>query len=82
MDDETRDRAAATALHHLRASGESVREAFLYERVRSDGIDIGGREFITVLMRLETQGDVHVDPVHDDRPDPEPFAPRFWRVTE
>lgn len=59
-----------------------MREAFLYERVRSDGIDIGGREFITVLMRLETQGDVHVDPVHDDRPDPEPFAPRFWRATE
>ena len=43
---------------------------------------LGGREFITVLMRLETQGHVHVDPVHDDRPDPEPFAPRFWRVTE
>lgn len=82
MDDEMRDRAAAAALCHLRASGEPVREAFLFERVRSDGIDIGGREFITVLMRLETQGHVHVDPVHDDRRDPEPFAPRFWRVTE
>jgi hypothetical protein len=82
MDDETRDQAAAAALRHLRASGEPVREAFLYERVRSDGIGIGGRDFINVLMRLETQGHVHVDPVHDERSDPEPFAPRFWRVTE
>lgn len=26
---------------------------------------------------------LRVDPVHDDRAaDPEPFAPRYWRITE
>jgi hypothetical protein len=68
---------------HLRASGEPVREAFLYERVRADGIDVSGDAFIAVLVRLEVEGHLHVDPVHDDRPsDPEPFEPRYWRVTE
>lgn len=67
---------------HLRASGEPVREAFLYERVRADGVDVTGEEFIAILLRLETEGHVHMDPVHDERRDPEPFEPRFWRIVD
>jgi hypothetical protein len=68
---------------HLRASGEPVREAFLYERVRGDGVEVSGDEFIAVLVRLEVEGHLRVDPVHDDQhTDPEPFEPRYWRVME
>lgn len=68
---------------HLRASGEPVREAFLYERVRADGVDVSGEDFIGVLLRLEVEGHLRVDPLRDDRrADPDPFEPRYWRVTE
>lgn len=67
-------------LRHLRASGEPVREAFLFERVRADGVDVDGEGFIAVLMRMEVEGHVHVDPARDEVRDPAPFQPRFWRV--
>ncbi|MFM8826392.1 MAG: hypothetical protein ACKORG_06785 [Actinomycetota bacterium] len=76
------DEVQAAIERHLRASGEPVREAFLYERVRSDGVDIGGDDFIALLLRLEVQGHMHMDPVHDEVRDPAPFEPRFWRIIE
>lgn len=83
MSSELLRRTEASIIAHLRASGEPVREAFLFERVRADVPDIDGPQFLTVLVRLEVEGTVRVDPVHDDRPaDPEPFEPRYWRVTE
>ncbi len=69
-------------LRHLRASGEPVREAFLFERVRADGVDVDGDGFIAVLMRMEVEGHVHVDPARDEVRDPAPFQPRFWRVIQ
>jgi hypothetical protein len=83
MSPARRHQVEAAILHHLRASGEPVREAFLYERVRGDGVDVSGNDFIEVLLRLEVERHVHVDPVRDDRQnDPAPFQPRYWRVTE
>ena len=69
-------------LRHLRASGEPVREAFLFERVRADGVDVDGEAFTAVLMRMEVEGHVHVDPARDEVRDPQPFQPRFWRVIQ
>lgn len=69
-------------LRHLRASGEPVREAFLFERVLADGVDVDGDGFIAVLMRMEVEGHVHVDPARDEVRDPAPFQPRFWRVIQ
>lgn len=69
-------------LRHLRASGEPVREAFLFERVRAEGVDVDGDGFIAVLMRMEVEGHVHVDPARDEVRDPRPFQPRFWRVIQ
>jgi len=57
-----------------------LRESFLYERVRSDGVDISGDDFIAVLLRLQVEGHVRMDPVHDEVHDPAPFEPRFWRI--
>jgi len=82
MADDRLQQIEAAIEGHLRASGEPVREAFLYERVRGDGIDLPGEEFIAVLMRLETEGHLHMDPAHDEHRDPAPFAPRFWRIIE
>ena len=82
MGTERRHEIEAAIERHLRASGEPVREAFLYERVRGDGVDVTGDDFIAVLVRLEVQGRVHVDPVHDEVRDPAPFEPRFWRIIE
>jgi hypothetical protein len=83
MSNERLHQVEASIVDHLRASGEPVREAFLYERVRRDGVDISGDEFIAVLLRLEVEGHLRVDPVHDDvRSDPEPFEPRYWRIME
>jgi hypothetical protein len=31
---------------------------------------------------METEGHVHMDPVHDELRDPEPFEPRFWRIVD
>lgn len=82
MATERRHEVEAAIERHLRASGEPVRESFLYERVRADDIDVTGDDFVTVLMRLEVEGHVHMDPVHDEMRDPAPFAPRFWRIIE
>lgn len=82
MSDEHVQRIEAGIVAHLRAAGEPVREAFLYERVRADGVDVSGEEFITVLLRMETEGHLHMDPVHDERRDPAPFGPRFWRIVD
>lgn len=82
MSDAHVERVEAGITKHLRASGEPVREAFLYERVRADGVDVSGAEFITVLLRLEVEGHLHMDPVHDERRDPAPFEPRFWRIVD
>ncbi len=81
MSDERRRRIEDSIAGHLRAAGEPVREAFLYERVQADGLDVAGEDFIAVLLRLEVEGHVHLDPVRDERvPDPPPFEPRFWRI--
>lgn len=82
MGTERRHEIEAAIERHLRASGEPVREAFLYERVKGDGIDVAPDDFVAVLVRLEVEGHVHMDPVHDEVRDPEPFAPRFWRIIE
>lgn len=75
------DALHAMILEHLRASGEPVREAFLYERV-GGAATCAPQHFIDALVRLEVEGHVHVDPVHDAFKDPEPFQPRFWRNTD
>lgn len=75
------DELHAKIIEHLRASGEPVREAFLYERVGGPGASSPGH-FIDALMRLEVEGHIHMDPVHDERRDPPPFQPRFWRVID
>lgn len=80
--DDTRQVEAAVSAH-LRASHEPVREMFLYERVRADVVDVSPDDFVAVLLRMEVQGRVYMDPAHDDAPrDPEPFQPRFWRIIE
>lgn len=78
--DERVNQVEQAVLRHLRASGEPVREAVLYERVRADGVDVGGDGFVAVLMRMEVEGHVHVDPARDALHDPAPFQPRFWRI--
>ena len=81
MATERRDDIEAAIVQHLRASDEPVREAYLYERVNGDGLGTDPAEFLAALMRLETEGHVHLDPARDDtQHDPEPFQPRFWRV--
>ena len=82
MSDERLQQTEASITAHLRASGEPVREAFLFERVRGDGVDIAADGFIAVLLRLEVEGHLHMDPVHDQVRDPEPFEPRFWRIVD
>jgi hypothetical protein len=70
----------AVIIEHLRASGEPVREAHLYERV---GADAAGspQHFVDALLRLEVEGHLHLDPARDDSiHDPDPFQPRYWRV--
>lgn len=75
------DALHATIIDHLRASGEPVREAFLYERV--GGADVATpQHFIDALLRLEVEGHLHMDPVHDERRDPPPFQPRYWRAVD
>ncbi|MGA0068607.1 MAG: hypothetical protein ACO3PB_04020 [Miltoncostaeaceae bacterium] len=82
MGTKRRHEIEAAIERHLRASGEPVREAFLYERVSADGIDVAPDDFIAALVRLEVEGRLHVDPVHDEVRDSDPFAPRFWRIIE
>ncbi len=70
----------AAITEHLRASGEPVREAYLYERV--GGESAGSPEhFVDALLRLEVEGHVHLDSARDDSiRDPAPFQPRYWRI--
>ena len=71
----------AAIIAHLRSAGEPVREAYLYERV--GGASTATPElFLGALVRLEVEGHVHVDPVHDEVNDPAPFQPRFWRIID
>jgi hypothetical protein len=73
---------AHAAEEHLRRAREPVREVVLYERVRGDVPDLAPEELIGVLEALAARGRVHVTVEHDwPARDPEPFEPRFWRVT-
>ncbi len=70
----------AVITKHLRASGEPVREAYLYERV---GAQAAGspEHFVRALLSLEIEGHVQLDPARDDSiDDPAPFQPRYWRI--
>jgi hypothetical protein len=69
------------ALDALRAAGEPVREAVLYERVLGRGAQLEPTDFIAMMERLATRGRVRLSVEHDlPARDPEPFAPRFWNV--
>ena len=78
-----RDAAVAHTVEELlRRAGGPVREAVLYERARGRIADLGPEELIGVLEALATRGRLHVAVEHDlPAHDPEPFEPRFWRVT-
>lgn len=79
--EDTITRLDATVLEALRAADAPVREAFLFERVRSRGEDAGPELFLSALERLAELGHVHVAFDHDTPShDPEPFQPRLWRV--
>ena len=71
----------AAIISHLRSADEPVREAYLYERVGGDAL-ASPDLFLDALVRLEVEGHVHVDPVHDVVKDPAPFQPRFWRIID
>ena len=78
---DRKDDVAHAAEQHLRRAGEPVREAVLYERVREDVPDLVPEELIGALEGLAARGRTHVTVEHDwPARDPEPFAPRFWRV--
>ena len=67
----------------LRAAGEPVREAALFERVRARGADATPERFIDAMEHLGSEGHVHVAFDHDTPArDPQPFQPRLWRVVE
>lgn len=69
------------AMEALRAAGEPVREAVLYERVLGRGGGVDPDRFIAMMERLATRGHVRQSVEHDlPAHDPEPFAPRFWSV--
>jgi hypothetical protein len=78
-----RDAVVAHAVEELlRRAGEPVREVVLYERARGEVPDLVPEELIGVLEALAARGRVHVTVEHDwPARDPEPFEPRFWRVT-
>lgn len=80
---DERDAAVARVIEDLlRRAGEPVREAVVYERARARVADLAPEELIGVLEALAQRGRVHMT-VERDLPsrDPEPFEPRFWRVT-
>lgn len=81
MSDAPDARLEDAILETLRRAGEPVREAALYERVRSAGLDATPERFLAATSRLETLGHLHLTVEHD-RPahDPEPFEPRYLRV--
>jgi hypothetical protein len=66
----------------LRRAGGPVREVVLYERAKAEIDDLVPEELIGVLEALAARGRVHVAVERDQLTrDPEPFEPRFWRVT-
>jgi hypothetical protein len=68
-------------LEALRRAGEPVREAVLYERVRSQELGASPEHFLAAVARLETLGHLHLTVDHDTPAhDPEPFEPRYLRV--
>jgi hypothetical protein len=75
------DELVLVALHR---AGEPVREAVLYERVRSAApMRLSPETFLASLDRLVTlrRAQVHIDhelPVRD----PEPFSPRYYAARE
>lgn len=65
----------------LRAAGEPLREAVLYERVRARRDDVDPELLLAVLARLATTGHLHVALEHDmPGRDPAPFQARFWHL--
>jgi hypothetical protein len=75
------DRVGGLAMEALRAAGEPVREAVLYERVLARGADLPPEAFIAVMERLATERHVRMSVEHDlPARDPAPFGPRFWTV--
>jgi hypothetical protein len=72
------------ALTHLRAAHEPIREFALYDRVVADlGEHIPPETFVETMERLMTEGYVHVSFERDSaQRDPEPFSPRYYRVTD
>jgi hypothetical protein len=78
---EREDAVGRAVEEHLRRAGEPVREAVLYERVRTEVPELVPEELIGVLEGLAARGRLHVTVEHDlPAHDPEPFEPRFWRV--
>ena len=68
----------------LRRAGGPVREVVLYERARAEIIDLVPEELIGVLEALAARGRLVALHAHVQAAagrDPEPFQPRFWRVT-
>jgi hypothetical protein len=81
MNDEAITELDHTILEVLRAAGAPVREAVLFERVRSRGTDAPPERFQAALNRLAEFGHLHVAFDHDSAVrDAEPFEPRMWRV--
>lgn len=75
------DEVGGLAMQALRAAGEPVREAVLYERVRARGADVAPEDFIATMERLATERHVRLSVEHDlPARDPAPFGPRFWSV--
>lgn len=71
----------ARTMDALRAAGEPVREAVLYERVVKSGAPVDRDHFLGVMEHLATAGHVRVTVDHDGPArDPEPFGPRYWSV--
>ena len=79
---ERDDAVAHVVERHLRSAGGPVREVVLYERTRAEVPDLVPEELIGVLEALAARGRLHVSVERDQAArDPEPFQPRFWRVT-
>jgi hypothetical protein len=72
------------AMYHLRAAHAPIREYALFDRVQADvGPELSPHTFLDVMERLMTHGHVHMSIEHDAlATDPEPFSPRYYRVTE
>jgi hypothetical protein len=75
------DELVLVALHR---AGEPVREAVLYERVRSRApMRLSPEAFLASLDRLVTSRRAQVRIEHElPGHDPEPFAPRYYAARE